>query len=237
MKEGNAMKKTDGSIDSPKRTFPVIKRQMSKFLTSEEAKISTRGLMSGAVAVVSLGIMTENALAGHTSNHNNYPHNSHANHSNGPCYTGHSNINPHMNTAASHDSAGLGHTNYAAQHSNTAAHASDASLGVPHTSAHTNAALSEAVTKGALHNDATAGYGKHSAGTGHHNVPIATRTLNAAGTGHSSTTPHANATTVPAINKAHHASATPHTNVAYTHINRSPVVCNSHGSHGSHGQW
>ncbi|MFH1540023.1 MAG: hypothetical protein ABIH66_13800 [bacterium] len=236
MKERNAMKKTDGSIDSPKGKFPVIKRQMSKFLTCEEAKISTKGLVLGSVAVISLGIMAETALAAHTDGHNNWPHNSHSNHANGPYYTGHTNYAPHMSTST-HESQALTHTNAAAQHSNTASHASDATLLIPHTSAHTNAALSEAVTKGALHNDATAGYGKHSAGTGHYNVGIASRTLNAAGTGHSSTAPHASATTVPALNAAHHGSVSPHTNVPYPHINRSPSVLMTHSSHGSHGQW
>jgi hypothetical protein len=216
--------------------LPMIKRHVSKFLTSEEARISTKGLVTSAVVMASLGIMAETALAGHTSNHANQPHNSHSNHSNGAVYTGHSSYAPHM-SSATHESLGLNHTSAGPLHSNTANHASTAVSGIPHTSVHTNAALSEAVTYGALHNSTAAGYGKHTAGTGHHNVPIASRTLNVSGAGHASTSPHASATSVPHLNVGHHGSAAPHTNVAYTHINRTPWVAASHGSHSSHGQW
>lgn len=235
-KEGNAVSKTEKGGEKQMTGLPMIRRHVAKFLTSEEAKISAKGLVTSAVVMVSLGIAAETALAGHSSAHNNYPHNSHGNHSNGPVYTGHANYSPHM-SSATHESQALNHTSTAApQHSNTASHAS-VGLGVPHTSQHTNAALNEPATVGALHNDATAGYGKHSAGTGHHNVQIASNTLNAAGGGHASTAPHASATSVPLLNVGHHGSAAPHTSVGYTHINRTPSIAASHGSHGSHGQW
>lgn len=230
------MNKTERGGEKQITGLPMIRQQISKFLTSEEAKISAKGLVTSAVVMVSLGIAAETALAAsHSSGHNNWPHNSHSNHANGPIYTGHANYQPHMNTST-HENQALLHTNAAAQHSNTASHASGG-LAVPHTNTHTNAALNEPATVGALHNDALAGYGKHSAGTAHHNVPMGSFTLNNPGGGHSSTAPHASAVTVPLLNVGHHGSVTPHTSVGYTHINRSPSVLMTHSSHASHGQW
>ena len=161
------MRKTEKDKEKSITGLPTIRRHIGKFLTSEEAKISAKGLVTSAVVMVSMGLAAETALAAHTSGHNNWPHNSHGNHSNGPVYTGHANYAPHM-SSATHESQALAHTSAAPQHSNTASHAS-VGLGVPHSNAHTNAALSELVTVGTLHNDATAGFGKHSAGTTHHN--------------------------------------------------------------------
>lgn len=225
--------------DGEKSLLPKIKRNISSFLTMEEARISDKSLLTGAVVLLGLGIAATEALAGHTSQHNSANR-----HSNMPSHSS-SFPNPHHNAAVGHDSWAP-HVNLSPHHSTGAV------LTTPHVSGHTSNALSEIVTKGALHNDATAGYGKHSAGTAHNNVNVVNSTVNvdrsadhASVAPHNSTAPHTNLG-VGTFNVAPHQSANSHVNQTLTptghyngpvHVSWYINTHSSHASHGSHGQW
>ncbi|MFH1540021.1 MAG: hypothetical protein ABIH66_13790 [bacterium] len=220
-----------------KSLLPTIKKNVWQFLNREEARISDKCLLTGSVVLLGLGIAATEALAAHTSQHNSA--NRHSN------LASHSSTVPHHNVGAGHDSW--------APHVNLSPHHSDATLlTTPHVSGHTSNVLSENVTKGALHNDAAAGYGKHSAGTGHRNVNIVDSAVNvdrsadhASVTPHNSTAPHTNLG-VGTFNVAPHQSGNTHVNQTLTptgHYNGAVHASwyinthNSHSSHGSHGQW
>ncbi|MFH1540022.1 MAG: hypothetical protein ABIH66_13795 [bacterium] len=214
MKEKKKKSATDGA-----KVMPRMKREITKFLNSEEAKITSKNLVTGSVVLLGLGIAATEALAAHTS-HGNYTQD-HYN------TTGHGNQTTHASDNAEHSSIAPHHS--AAPHSDTSA------LGVAHVSGHANGGYSEATTKGALHNDATAGYGKHSAGTGHYNLPtLVNNNVNVSGAGHASTTPHSN--TAIHSSTGHHASAS-NPNDHVQHYNMHASGADGHGSHASHGQW
>jgi len=228
----------EGGRKSP---LPAIKRNISRFLTREEARISDKCLLTGSVVLLGLGIAAAEALSAHTSFHNN-------NHRQ-------SSISPHYsNTGGTpHHNVGAGHDNWAPHVSLSPHHNDSVLLDNQHVSSgHINNSLSETVTKGALHNDATAGYGKHSAGTGHNNVNLVNTAVNVDRSAdhssvapHNSTAPHVNLG-VGTFNVAPHQSAAIHVNQQLwptghyngpVHTNYYINTHNSHSSHGSHGQW
>lgn len=181
-----------------------IRRDISFLLNSEEAKISGRGIISGAVILASLGVAAE--ALGHASWHN----------SSAP----HVNYAPHYNVGITHTSA--------APHSDAYPHVSVAphnDFATPHTNTH--ASVNEAVTKGTLHNNAADGYGKHTANVGHNNNPNTHANTSA----HTSNAPHynywAHSSAVPHYNAGHHGSVAPHYSLTPHHSSHG-----SHGSHG-----
>jgi len=211
------MKKKTAEIG--RETMPRVKKEITAFLTSEEAKITSKSLLKGSLTLFCLGIMTEHALATHNS-HSNYG----SDHYN---TTGHGNAATHANGDANHSSI--------APHHSATPHSSDTDLGVGHANGHASGGLSESVTLGALHNDATAGFGKHSAGTGHYNLPGLVNThVNVAGTGHADTAPHSS--TAIHSSTGHHVNAS-NTNNWAQHYSMHASGADGHSSHGSHGQW
>ena len=181
-----------------------IRRDVSLLLNSEEAKISARGIISGAVALTCLGIAAE--ALGHASWHNSAA--------------------PHVNYAT-HYNVDVGHTS-AAPHSSVNPHVSVAphnDFATPHTNTHAN--VNEAVTKGTFHNNVADGYGKHTANVAHNNNP----NTHANTSGHTSNAPHynygAHANAAPHFNAGHHGSVAPHYSLTPHHS-----AHGSHGSHG-----
>lgn len=184
--------------------MPSIRREIRHLLSSEEAKISARGLLTGTAALITIGITAE-SLAGHYNQH--------------ASYAPHASLAPHHSVDCGHDSIAVHQS--ASPHVSVAPH-NDAVT--PHTNTH--ASVNEAVTKGTFHNNVADGYGKHSANVGHNNNPnIHTNT-----SGHTNTAPHyhywAHGSTAPHVNTGVHASYTPHYSQAPHH--------NMHHSNGSY---
>lgn len=199
-------KRSDLLKKKNKSSTSEIRRDIAHLLNSEEAKISSRGLLTGAVVLGSLGLAAD--ALGHASWHDSA--------------APHVNYAPHYNVGATHTSQ--------APHSDAYPHVSVAphnDFATPHTNTHAN--VNEAVTKGTFHNNATDGYGKHSANVAHNNNP----NTHANTSGHTNNAPHANygahSNAAPHFNAGHHGSAAPHYSLNPHH--------NAHGSHGSHGQW
>lgn len=200
-------KKKPPSRKSKQKQSLEIRRDVSLLLNSEEAKISAKGIVSGAVVLASLGVAVD-ALSAHCNWHNSAA--------------------PHVNYAP-HYNVDTGHTS-AAPHSDAYPHVSVAphnDFATPHTNTH--ASVNESVTKGTFHNNVADGYGKHSANVAHNNNP----NTHANTSGHTSNAPHynygAHSSAAPHFNVGHHGSVAPHYSLTPHH--------SSHGSHGSHGQW
>lgn len=194
-----------------KGLFPSIKKEVKYLLTSEEAKISSKNIITGAVSMFALSILAEQAFASHCNWHDNLaPHHSFAPHYNYDAT--HTSITPHSSTAPHVSSAAHNNTN--PLHNNT----------------HAN--VNESVTKGEIYNSPTDGYGKHTASLGHNNNPNTHNNTSVhINNAHIDTTTHSSAV-MGHLNAGHHGSAAPHYNMAPHHN-----AHNSHGSHYSHGQW
>lgn len=210
--EKNQEKKILRKNNAGKKMLPSIRKEIGHLLMSEEAKISSRGILTGALSIIALGILADKAAASHWNTHDSL--------------TPHVSYNPHYN-------AGVTHTNYGTPHVSSAPHVSSdphASITALHTNTH--ASVNEAVTKGDAHNNATDGYGKHTASLSHNNNPnTPINTATHMNNPHYSYNAHAS-TLDPHLNVGRHASHGSHADM-YPHHN----AHNSHGSHYSHGQW
>lgn len=232
-----------------------------QYFSREEAKISSRGLMTGALAVIALGIAAVPATPVHHLN----THASFATHANDAGINIHSNVlavNVHAN-GGSH-----ANTSAAPGHYNINNHASKAAVNM-HTSAnnHTNAnvsghtstpatnvmvkpALNQAVVKSNVHNNGA--QGKHTAWTAHAsaaalhaNTAATSAHTNATGLNtHNSIDAHSSGAAVnshasgvadinyPLINT--HYSLNNHVNVAGFAAHTSVSALNSHANSNSH---
>lgn len=168
--------------------IPRLSKEISHLLSSEEAKVSPRGIVMGTVTLLTLGY-TVDALAGHVNQHQNW--------------APHASYNPHHSVDCGHDSFGV-HQN-SAPHVNVSPHSSGT---YPHTNTH--ASVNESVTKGTVTNSSADGFGKHTASLSHNNNPN-THTNTS---GHNSAVPHFNygthSSTAPHVSVGHHVNYAPH---------------------------
>ena len=238
-------------------SLPVLKKEVVFLLNNEDAKVSSSKILSAAVALISLGVMSQKVAADY--------HNSSLLHSNahGSRYMGnfHANIGTpvHSDAAACHMNTGAGHASNS-PHVN-ASPAPHGNAGAPHHSRapssgaiNAHASTNSAVTEGLFHNNASRG--AHTAQLGHNNL-LATHINRPAD--HVNAAPHVNAgsTTISKIG-GHTNTSSPHSSSPHCsmtgHFSALPVVnihtnahnstftghANDHGQHGSHnshGQW